>query len=645
MRIKTISLMSLIFGLIVLWGCQKAQKIGDIYQVEQAKYILQTWSILKEINYVWIIESKSQTMLGSPIGGKIISIKVEEWDYVKWGWLLAEVDPSVVATNLKSASDILTTLQAMYQSTEAMFDAQIKAMEEKVNQAKAGMEMALKALEWTTKWLKDTQNITKEQLETAKKQVEQAKIWVETSKTNLEHTKKVLTQKEKDIYSNSKNALAQARIVATNFLDFVDQLVGISDKNKSKNDAFEVYLWAKNTALKEKIKNEWRQIYNNYSDWKSKVDKLIEDVKNSPDVTADENLKQRIYDQLKKTETLFVSLRSLADDVYRLVDSSVSSPTFPEQMINQYKHQATTFQNMIEQTLLTAQGNYLLGIKGSIQAIENFKKESKMQLDLLQKQYEMAKKQYETAKQTYKQYLAMSEWKVDEIVTKKEVAEKQYEIAKKQYDEALKGLEALKKQKETQLSQIRSQIARVRWNKNQAAIQLSYTKVIAPYDWVVVKKMADIWQVVGPWMPIFALADDRELKIKVYVPASSANKLELGKNVKIYVSSLEQWFTGQISKIYPMVDFMSKRVPVEIKIENPTHKLKIWMYADVYFDLAEAKGLMIPKDFVKYKWWQPYIVVDSKQWTKEVNINIVWCNEIQCVITWSWLNVGEVIVR
>jgi hypothetical protein len=58
----------------------------------------------------------------------------------------------------------------------------------------------------------------------------------------LEHTKKVLTQKEKDIYSNSKNALAQARIVATNFLDFVDQLVGISDKNKSKNDAFEVYL-------------------------------------------------------------------------------------------------------------------------------------------------------------------------------------------------------------------------------------------------------------------------------------------------------------------------------------------------------------------------------------------------------------------
>jgi hypothetical protein len=136
---------------------------------------------------------------------------------------------------------------------------------------------------------------------------------------------------------------------------------------------------------------------------------LIEDVKNSPDVTADENLKQRIYDQLKKTETLFVSLRSLADDVYRLVDSSVSSPTFPEQMINQYKHQATTFQNMIEQTLLTAQGNYLLGIKGSIQAIENFKKESKMQLDLLQKQYEMAKKQYETAKQTYKQYLAMSE--------------------------------------------------------------------------------------------------------------------------------------------------------------------------------------------------------------------------------------------
>jgi lysophospholipase L1-like esterase len=185
--------------------------------------------------------------------------------------------------------------------------------------------------------------------------VEQAKVGLETAKTNLEHTKQVLKQKEKDIYSNSKNALAQARIVATNFLNFVDEIMGISDKNKHKNDMFEAYLGAKNTALKEVVKEEWRKAYADYTKWKADIDQLIEDIKNSPDVTADESLKQRIYDALKQTEALFVKLRKLADDFYQVIDSSISAPTFPSSMINQLKQQATEFQSMIEKTLLTAE--------------------------------------------------------------------------------------------------------------------------------------------------------------------------------------------------------------------------------------------------------------------------------------------------
>jgi len=53
---------------------------------------------------------------------------------------LAEVDPSPVMTNLKSANDIVATLEAMYNNTKAMFDAQIKAMQQKVEQAKTAME-------------------------------------------------------------------------------------------------------------------------------------------------------------------------------------------------------------------------------------------------------------------------------------------------------------------------------------------------------------------------------------------------------------------------------------------------------------------------------------------------------------------------
>ena len=634
-------ILGLAFILLLGW-CKKGDKIGDIYQVQEMKYVVKTWIMISENSFVWTVEPQSQTMLWSPVGGKIVSIKVDEGDYVKWWWLLAEVDPSPIMTNLKSANDILATLEAMYKNTEAMFDAQIAAMKQKVQQAKAAMEMAQKALEWVNKWLKDTHKITKEQLETAKKQVEQAKVWVETAKTNLEHTKKVLKQREKDIYSNSKNALAQARIVATNFLNFVDELVWISDKNKHKNDMFEAYLGAKNTALKENIKSERRKVYSDYKSWKKDVDQLIEDIKNSPDVTADEKLKQRIYNALKQTEGLFVKLRKLADDTYHLIDASVAAPTFPASMINQYKQQATNFQTMIEKTLLTAEWNYLLGIKWSIQAIENFKKQSKMKLDLLQKQYEMAQKQYETAKQTYQQYLAMSQWKIDEVTTKKQVTEKQYEIAKKQYEEAVAGLKALQKQKATQLSQIKSKIAQVKWNRSQAAIQLGYTKIVAPYDGIILKKMADIGQVVGPGMPVFALADDKKLKIKVYLPSSLANKIKVGDKVRIYITDLWEFFTGFVHKIYPNVDFMSKRIPIEVYLENIEWKLKIGMYWKVYFSFAQLTGYKIPKSFIEYKWGEYFVKLSD--W-KKVKVNVKQCDENRCLVESEELKEWIVILK
>jgi hypothetical protein len=234
-------------------------------------------------------------------------------------------------------------------------------------------------------------------------------LGVETAKTNLEHTKQVLSQTEADIYSNAKNAISAARILEKNFLQFVDQLFGVSDKYKNAYNAYSTYLSAKNVPLKEQIREFWVKINGKFQNYESGTNQLIFDINNSNDVTKDENLKQRIYDNLQQSKEILVDSRKLADMVVSALNNSISGPTFPQAVINQYKQQAVSFQQNIEKALLTAEGNYLLGVKGSIQAIENFKKQKAMKLDLLQKQYELAKKQYETAKQTYEQYKAMSE--------------------------------------------------------------------------------------------------------------------------------------------------------------------------------------------------------------------------------------------
>jgi len=213
----------------------------------QKTYTISTWSIESNNSYVWSLQSQETTFLWFKLPWRITNIYVKEWDILKKWQLLATLDWNWIKTKYSSAKQMLTSLWEMYKNTENMFNIQISSMKNKIAQAKAGME-------WLKTWLWNTHEITTQQLATIKKKINQAKIWMETAKTNLDSTKLVLQQKESNIYSNGKNAIASTQLLLNNFLIFTDQIFWISNENKHKNDSFETYLSAKNTALKEKVK-------------------------------------------------------------------------------------------------------------------------------------------------------------------------------------------------------------------------------------------------------------------------------------------------------------------------------------------------------------------------------------------------------
>jgi len=627
------------------------QKVENVSIDDYLKtYTVHTGSISSNNKYVGILQSNETTYLWFKLPGRITNLYVKEGDVVKKWQLLATLDGNEVKTQFTSAKQMLNSLRGMYKNTEKMFDAQIRSMQAKVAQAKTAME-GMKT------WVGDTQKITKEQLATAEKQVEQAKVGLETAKTNLDHTKKVLAQTEADIYSNAKNAIANAKILEWNFLVFVDKLFGVSDVNKHANDSFETYLSAKNTSLKQEIENTRKSINKDFKVYQAETTQLLTDIKKSSDVTKDEKLKQRIYNNLQKSKDILVRSRKLADLVVQALDNSIAGPTFPQSMINQYKEQAVSFQQNIEKVLLTAEGNYLLGVKGSVQAIENFKKQKAMKLDLLEKQYQLAQKQYETAKQTYEQYKAMSEWKINEVNTK-------YEVAKKQYEEALKWLQALKEQKAAQLSQIKSQIDQVKWNKNLAAVNLWNIKLYAPYDGVITKKMANIGQVVWAWTPVYEIANPKSLKWVFYVPVEEIPHIKVGQQV--IISALGETITGSISVIYPSADMISKKVPVEVLFEvrreergqkseliktSIPDNWRLGMYITGYPATEKFYWLIIPQSFIKYEYWKPYVYRQrSEENSEEVRrdefeklyIKLWKCDNDFCIVE-KGLKVGDVI--
>ena len=616
---KDIVLFPLLVSLL-LWGCNTSVKQDiDISNLKKT-YTVYTWTIQSDNNYVGNLQSKNITFLSFKLPWRITNIYVKEWDIIKKWQLLATLDGNEVKVQYSSAKQMLNSLKRMYDNTKTMFEAQIKSMNSKIAQAKAGMN-------WLETWVWNTKNITTEQIKTIKKKIEQAKIWLSTAKINLDSTKNVLKQKEKDVYSNAKTSIATTKILLNNFLIFTDQLFWISDKNKHKNDAFEQYLSAKNTALKDNIKTSWRLLNSQYSQWVKDTQVLLDDINSSNSVVDDDKLKDRIYANLNTTKKLLISARWLSKLVYTAIDSSVSSSTFLASMINAYKTQAITFQNNIESALLTAKWNFLLWVKWSIQAIDNFKKQSKMQLSLLEKQYELANANYETAKQTYDQYLAMWKWQIDEVNTK-------YEVAKQQYQEALKWLQALKGQEQVQLSQIKSQIDQVKWNKNLAAVNLWNIKLYAPYDGVITKKIWDIWQVVWAWMPILQIADYKNLKWVFFLPIEEVDKLKIWD--KVIVKWLWEIATWEISVIYPSANIMSKKVQVEVNLNKVPRNWILWMFITAYPKNLNFKWLLIPYSFVHYSYWNSYVLLEDWKTIKQQFITLWVCNTDYCIVK-SWL--------
>jgi len=89
---------------------------------------------------------------------------------------------------------------------------------------------------------------------------------LEKQLNDLEETKKKLEKsKQADlekINQNIANTIKSIEAFLSSLFLKIDEIFGITDKNRYKNDAYETYLSAQNHSLKEKIKSKFVKIIN-----------------------------------------------------------------------------------------------------------------------------------------------------------------------------------------------------------------------------------------------------------------------------------------------------------------------------------------------------------------------------------------------
>lgn len=187
-------------------------------------------------------------------------------------------------------------------------------------------------------------------------------------------------------------------------------------------------------------------------------------------------------------------------------------------------------------------------------------------------------------------------------------------------------------------------------DRDEPALGFTKAEVKSPIEGTVIRYYVDIGDSVipqepMPQEPVVNIAYMDKVKIVVNVGEKDITKLRKGEKVRVSVDAYpEENFLGRVVKVAPAVDPRSRKLKVELEIENKDHRLKPGMFADVEIIYNEHSNvLVVPRISVLEKEGRTilFTVEDGRAKLREVKTGISDEEKIEIV---EGLSEGESVV-
>ncbi len=333
------------------------------------------WDLEKTIKVVWTAELIDEQELRFNQQWEVTVVNVKAWDTVKKWDIIAELDQTDVENSIKqsqiSLSNSRLKLQALLDEPD---ETQVIQAQNSIKSTKDNLAVSKQELEK----LKQTQETdvanSEKNIEIARQELEKLKTDADTNENqkevdiqlqqkqvsqkqdslDLANSQLVLLKKQqwKNLWDSTVNydkklsdAVSDVRWYTNDFdklIENIDIIFGISDKNKWKNDSYEVYLSAKNISLKSEVQNDYYEIQNLFADCKSSYNTISSKTSYS---------KEEILTLLNKYKTLFSKMMEMWDVAKNAMYATISSSSYTESTINSQLSTVTSFYSQ-------AQSNY-----------------------------------------------------------------------------------------------------------------------------------------------------------------------------------------------------------------------------------------------------------------------------------------------
>ena len=133
---------------------------------------------------------------------------------------------------------------------------------------------------------------------------------------------------------------------------------------------------------------------------------------------------------------------------------------------------------------------------------------------------------------------------------------------------------------------------------SQAGTAMSFTKVRAPFDGLVIAKLAEPGAMATPGMPLLTVEDPSRFRLEATVDESKIGAVRLGESVPVVIDALgEQPIEAKVTQIVPAADPGSRTFTVKIDLPaNP--QMRTGLFGRARFARGQHDAIAVPKTAV-----------------------------------------------
>lgn len=402
--------------------------------------------------------------------------------------------------------------------------------------------MAEKDLELAKQTLENSKAIFSGSILSGREKVTQAEKNLNAARNNLTASKNLLEVQRGSLHKNALNSMSNAFIIARNARDFTDELLGVTDANRTKNDAYENYLGAKNTVSKSEAEKAFMSLNTEYEAmyiW------YYANIVGKSDIS-----KETLDEGLSRSLAILEHLRDMLHRVSAVLENSIASSSFPESDLSGLKNKTTTFLSNLELTMLDPSGN---GVKGSISAIDAFDASYALKIQGIEDAIELATEDLNLAKTGKDTSSSDVRKNLDTLAMAIKMKEDSLRMAQVSVSDVEKSREILSSERKSKLAEIDSKLSEARLNKNLANNSIESGIIRAPFDGVILARGFDVGSVVSPGSSVLSLTSKNGLLARVlFDPIKTP--LVLGQTVPLSRISDGIIFVSKVSSIRQEAD-------------------------------------------------------------------------------------------